>query len=86
MGPRAKSRTISLPDDTGRDAAYLRQDESLMYPLFPSSTVFRTAGPEELKALQTGFKLVHLKVKDYEANLHEFMLENALVVSRLSQI
>ena len=32
--------------DTGTDA-YLRQDNSLMSPLFPSSTVINTAGPDQ---------------------------------------
>ena len=45
--------------DTGTDA-YLRQDESLMYPLFPSSTVIHTAGPDQLRASRSG--LLHLIV------------------------
>ena len=71
-----------LPDDTGTDA-YLRQDESLMYPLFPSSTVIHTAGPDQLRALHSG--LLHLIVKDDKGNLHQLQLENALVVPNLSQ-
>ena len=68
--------------DTGTDA-YLRQDDNLMWPLFPSSTIIHTAGSEQLKASQTG--LLHLIVKDDKGNLHELLLENALVVPRLSQ-
>ena len=68
--------------DTGTDA-YLRQDESLMYPLFPSSTVIHTAGPDQLRASHSG--LLHLIVKDDKGNLHQLQLENALVVPNLSQ-
>ena len=67
--------------DTGTDA-YLRQDDSMMHPLFPSSTVISTAGPEQLKASHSG--LLHLIVKDDKGNLHRLMLENALVVPKLS--
>jgi len=67
--------------DTGTDA-YLRQDDSLMCPLFPSSTVINTAGPEQLKASQSG--LLNLLVKDDKGNMHQLMLENALVVPGLS--
>ena len=68
--------------DTGTDA-YLRQDERLKFPIFPSSTVIHIAGSEQLKAWQTG--LLHFIVKDDKGNLHELMLENALVAPRLSQ-
>ena len=56
--------------DTGTDA-YLRQDENLMYPLFPSSTVISTAGPEQLTASKTG--LLHLLVKDDKGNMHQLL-------------
>ena len=49
----------------------------------PSSTVIHTAGPENLTATQTG--LLHLLVKDDKGNMHQLMLENALVVPGLSQ-
>jgi hypothetical protein len=68
--------------DTGTDA-YLRQDNSLMSTSLPSSTVIHTAGPENLTATQTG--LLHLLVKDDKGNMHQLMLENALVVPGLSQ-
>ena len=64
-------------------APYLRQDASLMEPLFPSSTEIHTAGPDQLKASHSG--LLHLIVKDDKGNLHQLMLENALVVPNLSQ-
>jgi hypothetical protein len=69
--------------DTGTDA-YLRQDNSLMSTSLPSSTVVHTAGPENLTATQTG--LLHLLVKDYKGNMHQLMLENALVVPRLQNL
>ncbi len=80
---RAKdfSTTLSL-FDIGTDA-YLRQDNSLMSTSLPSSTVIHTAGPENFTATQTG--LLHLLVKDDKGNMHQLMLENALVVPRLSQ-
>ncbi len=60
--------------------AYLRQDKSLMSASLPSSTVIDdTAGPENLAATQTG--LLHLLVKEEDkGNMHQLMLENALVV------
>ena len=67
--------------DTGSDA-YLRQDDSMMNPLFSSSTLISTAGPEQLTASHSG--LLHLIVKDDKGHLHRSMLENALVVLRSS--
>ncbi len=68
--------------DKGTDA-YLRQDESLMCPLMPSSTVIHTVGPDHSKATQAG--LLNLLVKGDKGNMHQILLENALVVPRLSQ-
>ena len=45
--------------------------------------VINTAGPETLSASQTG--LLNLLVKDDKGNMHQLMLENALVVPGLSQ-
>ena len=68
--------------DTGTDA-YLRQDHSLMCPLFPSSTIINTAGPDKLRATEAG--MLNLLVKDDKGNMHQIMLENALIVPGLSQ-
>ncbi len=68
--------------DTGTDA-YLRQDHSLMCPLFPSSTIINTAGPDKLRATEAG--MLNLLVKDDKGNVHQIMLENALIVPGLSQ-
>ena len=68
--------------DTGTDA-YLRQDNSLFSSHLPSTMVINTAGPETLSASQTG--LLNLLVKDDKGNMHQLMLENALVVPGLSQ-
>ena len=54
-----------------------------MFPLFPSSTVINTAGPDQLTASKSG--LLNLLVKDDKENMHQIMLENALVVPGLSQ-
>ena len=52
--------------DTG-SYAYLSQDDSLVVcPVFPSSTVIRTAGPDHLKVPQAG--LLNLLVKDDKTN------------------
>jgi uncharacterized membrane protein YqjE len=75
------NKRLSLVD-TGTDA-YLRQDDSLMFPLFPSSTVINTAGPDQLTASKSG--LLNLLVQDDKGNMHQIMLENALVVPGLSQ-
>ncbi len=69
--------------DTGTDA-YLRQDNSLFSSHLPSTMVINTTGPETLKASQTGLLLVNLRVKDDKGNMHQLMLENALVVPGLS--
>ncbi len=53
--------------NTGTDA-YLRQDDSLMSPRFPSSIVINTAGPAKLRATEAG--LLNLLVKDDKGNLH----------------
>jgi hypothetical protein len=45
--------------------------------------VINTAGPETLKASQTG--LLNLLVEDNKGNMHQLILENALVVPGLSQ-
>ena len=74
-------KRVSLVD-TGTDA-YLRQDDGLMCPTFPSSTVINTAGPDQLRASKSG--LLNLLVKDEKGNMHQIMLENALVVPGLSQ-
>ena len=42
-----------------------------------------TAGPETLNTSQT--ELLNLLVKDDKGNMHQLMLENALVVPGLSQ-
>ncbi len=73
-------KIVSLVD-TGTDA-YLRQDDGLMCPTFPSSTVINTAGPDQLRASKSG--LLNLLVKDEKGNMHQIMLENALVFSGLS--
>jgi hypothetical protein len=49
----------------------------------PSSTVIHTAGPENLTATQAG--LLQLLDKGDKGNMHQLMLENNLVVPRLSQ-
>jgi hypothetical protein len=49
----------------------------------PSSTMIHTAGPEYLTATQTG--LLHLLAVDDKGNMHQLMLEKALVVPGLSQ-
>ena len=67
--------------DTGTDA-YLRQDNSLMSSLVPSSTVISTAGPENLKASHSG--ILNMLVKDDKGNLHQLVQENALVATGLS--
>ncbi len=68
--------------DTGT-GAHLRQDDSLVCPLMPSSTVIHTAGPDRLKATQAG--LLNRLVNDDKGNMHQIMLENALVLPGLSQ-
>jgi hypothetical protein len=68
--------------DTGT-VAYLRQDNSLFSSYLPSTLVINTARPETLNASQTG--LLNLLVKDDKGNMHQQMLENALVVQGLSQ-
>ncbi len=68
--------------DTGTDA-YLRQDDSLMCPIFPSSTEINTAGPDQLRASKSG--ILNLLGKDDKGNMHQIMLENALFVPGLSQ-
>ncbi len=68
--------------DTGTDA-FLRQDHTLMCPRFPSSTIINTAGPDKLRATEAG--MLNLLVKDDKGNVHQIMLENALVVPGLSQ-
>ncbi len=45
--------------------------------------VINTAGPETLSASHTG--LLNLLVNDDKGNMHQLMLENALVVPGLSQ-
>jgi hypothetical protein len=60
-----------------------RSSDKLNYFLILIYTWIFTAGPEQINASQTG--LLHLIVKDDKGNLHELMLENALVVPRLSQ-
>jgi hypothetical protein len=75
------NKRLSLVD-TGTDA-YLRQDDSLMFPLFPSSTVINNAGPDQLTASKFG--LLNLLVQDDKGNMHQIMLENALVVPGLLQ-
>jgi hypothetical protein len=49
-----------------------------MCSLFPSSTVISTAGPENLTASQSG--MLNMLLKDDKGNLHQLVLENALVV------
>jgi hypothetical protein len=82
---RARDFSIRLSlFDTGTDA-YLRQDNILMSTSLPSSMVIHTAGPKNLTATQTG--LLQLLVKNDKGklgNMHQLMLENALVVG-LSQ-
>ena len=68
--------------DTGTDA-YLRQDNQLMFPLHPASTTINTAGPDQLKASHSG--LLNLLLKDDKGNVHQMLIENALLVPGLSQ-
>ncbi len=79
---RAKdfSTRLSLFDNV--TDAYRRQDNSLVSTSLPSSTVIHTAGTENLTATQTG--LLHLLVQDDKGNMHQLMLEIALVVPGLS--
>jgi hypothetical protein len=69
--------------DTGTDA-YLRQDDSMIS--FPSDIAISTAGPGRLTASQSGLLPVSILVKDDKGNMHQIMLEDALVVPGLSQI
>jgi hypothetical protein len=81
---KAKSKEFTMRlslFDTGTDA-YLRQENSLMCSLLPSSTVISTAGPENLTASQSG--MLNMLLKDDKGNLHQLVLENALVVPGLS--
>jgi hypothetical protein len=54
-----------------------------MCPRFSSSTIINTAGPDILRATEAG--LLNLLVKDEKGNVHQLMLEKALVVPGLSQ-
>ena len=61
----------------------MRQDDSMIFASFPSDIVISTAGLDPLAASQSG--LLNLLVKDDEGNMHQIMLEDALVVPGLSQ-
>ena len=68
--------------DTGTDA-YLRQTAQSMSYLVSSETKISTAGPLELEATHSG--LLSMLLRDRDGNLHELLIERALVVPSLTQ-
>ena len=68
--------------DTGTDS-YLRQDNQSMRNLVRSNVKITTAGPDELSARESG--LLSMIVRDRTGNMHELLVENALVVPNLTR-
>ena len=68
--------------DTGTDS-YPRQDNQSMRNLVRSNVKITTAGPDELCARQSG--LLSMIVRDRTGNMHDLLVENALVVPNLTR-